>query len=375
MKKNQRPGVDPMKLANLTLIVTDDCNYHCSYCFQKKQKNYLNHEIIKRAVDFFYPFFIEDGDVYIVFYGGEPLLAFGQIEYAVSLIRKKNKVGRKKIIFSLTTNGSPVTEKMLRYLNAHRFSVMLSCDGLAQDISRKPGTMLQMQDLIGQFLSPAYSGIKFSSNSVFTPATIPRFFESLRYIIELGVPEVQFSLNTIEPWNRSALTILEKELKKLADYLLFLYKDKGTIPVVNYRNAKSSPGKGFFCSAGRDRISVSPNGDVHGCFLFHDYLTGKEASEDYRNYSFGKLDHFIKRFDSVYPAIIENYSILRQSSFFSDEQFCFLCDAVKECRVCPVIAAHSTSFIGKIPTRICTLNRIKEREKKKFHETKENLHV
>jgi MoaA/NifB/PqqE/SkfB family radical SAM enzyme len=168
---------------------------------------------------------------------------------------------------------------------------------------------------------------------------------------------------------------LESELKKLTDYLLFVYKEKGIIPVVNYQEAKSSPGKGFFCSAGRDRISVSPGGDVHGCFLFHDYLKGKEESEDYRNYSFGNLDHFINNFDSVYPTIIDNYKTLRQSSFFTDEQFCFLCEDVKECLVCPVNAAYSTSFTGKLPPWICSLNRIRNRERKKFREAVMNLHL
>jgi len=375
MKKNPHPGVSPMKLANLSLIVTDDCNFNCSYCIQKKQKNYMSRDIIEQAVDFFYPFFIDDDEVCVVFYGGEPLLAFEQIEYAVSLIRGKNKTGKKKIVFSLASNGSSITGEILRFLNEHGFSVLLSYDGLAQERNRRPGTMLPMQKLIGRFLDPVYAGIEFSTNSVFTPATVSRLSDSLRHIVELGVPEVEFNLNIMEPWNRAALTMLEKELKKLSEYLLFVYKEKGIIPVVNYQEAKSSPGKGFFCSAGRDRISVSPGGDVHGCFVFYDYLLDKEESEDHNNYNFGKLDHLIEHFDSLYPAVIENYKTLRQSSFFTDSRFCFLCADVKECRICPVTAAYPTSFIGKIPPWVCDLNRLRNRERKKFREAAANLHV
>jgi len=364
-----------MKLANLSLIVTDDCNYNCSYCVQKKQKITMPLETITQAMDFFYPFLIEDSDVYIVFYGGEPLLAFEQIEYTVSLIREKNRTGGKKILFSLASNGSTLTKEVLDFLNEHGFSLMVSYDGLAQDISRKAGTMVHLQTLIEQLVSPAYPGIKFSTNSVFTPATVSRLYESMRHIIELGVTEAEFNLNTMEPWNREAAAILESELKKTTDYLLLVFREKGIIPVVNYQKTKSSPAKGFFCSAGRNRISVSPGGDVHGCFLFHDYLKGKEGSDDYGNYSFGKLDHFIENFDSVYPALIDNYKTLRQSSFFTDRQFCFLCRDVAECRVCPVTAAYSTSLIGKIPNWVCDLNRIRNRAKQKFHEAIENLTV
>lgn len=72
-----------MKLARLTFILTDDCNYNCTYCVQEKGKNYLEPAAIEKAAVFFHPFFNET--VHIPFYGGEPLLAFAAIRQAVSL--------------------------------------------------------------------------------------------------------------------------------------------------------------------------------------------------------------------------------------------------------------------------------------------------
>ena len=125
-----------MKLTNLTFIVTDACNFNCAYCVQKKENNTISHACIKSAVDFFYPFLERDEQVYIGFYGGEPLLAYEKITYAVQLVREKNKIENKNITFSVTTNGVLLTDEMLDFFNRHKFALTLSFDGLAQDTGR-----------------------------------------------------------------------------------------------------------------------------------------------------------------------------------------------------------------------------------------------
>jgi uncharacterized protein len=122
-----------MEITNLTFIVTDDCNYNCSYCLQKKEKKTITHETIRAAADFFYPFLNSKHKVYIGFYGGEPLLAFDKIQYAVRLLLEKNKKENKNLEFTMTTNGSLLTGEMLEFFNAHHFALQLSFDGLAQD--------------------------------------------------------------------------------------------------------------------------------------------------------------------------------------------------------------------------------------------------
>lgn len=43
-----------MKLSSLTLTVTDDCNFSCTYCYKKKRKNYMKYTTIEKALLFFY---------------------------------------------------------------------------------------------------------------------------------------------------------------------------------------------------------------------------------------------------------------------------------------------------------------------------------
>lgn len=317
---------------------------------------------IEKAIAFFFPFLKEESD--IIFYGGEPLLAFDKIEYAVSLFHEKNKHKKNKLTFFITTNGSLITEAMLDYFNHHGFDIMLSFDGLTQDIARKRGSMTQMLEIIKQVNN--YPDIKFSINSVFTPETVPYFTDSLRYIIESGCFEILVSLSSIQPWQREALDMLEKEYQRLIDFLVLYYQEKDIIPVVDFKPSQDPSPKGFVCMAGQNRIAISPDRGVWGCYLFHDYLKERKDDDDYGRYYFGKLDDFIKDYNTLYPQILVNYSELRQNFFFTENQDCFLCHEVEHCRTCPVNAAYSTSLIGKIPPWLCHLNRIQNEAKEKF---------
>lgn len=352
-----------MKLSNLTLIVTDFCNFDCAYCFQKKKDHYMTLAAVEKAINFFYPFLEEKSD--IVFYGGEPLLAVDAIRHTVSLLNEKNKDGKKQFVFSLTTNGSLIDEEMLRYFDRHKFSVMLSFDGLTQDTHRKAGSFSPTLKLVRRFNE--YPGIEFSINSVFTPETVELLADSMRFVIEAsGGVEVLLSLSTIEPWDRDALDKLEGQLNDLADFLYSYYKKTGTIPVPDFRPPEPGPKKRFVCTAGLTRMAVTPGEDTWGCYLFHDYLMDKKESDDHRRYYFGKLDDFMVNRETVYPETLSNYKNLRQDCFVSEDRFCFLCEDVDRCGVCPVDAAYSTHFIGKIPPWVCDLNRLEKKIRDKF---------
>lgn len=42
-----------MKLQSLCLIITDDCNSQCSYCYKKKKKAYMSYSTAEKALLFF----------------------------------------------------------------------------------------------------------------------------------------------------------------------------------------------------------------------------------------------------------------------------------------------------------------------------------
>ncbi|MCX6578981.1 MAG: radical SAM protein [Candidatus Aminicenantes bacterium] len=357
-----------MEITNLTFIVTDDCNYNCSYCPQKKEKKTITHETIGATVDFFYPLLHSKHKVYIGFYGGEPLLAFDKIQSAVRLLLEKNKKENKNLEFTMTTNGSLLTGEMLEFFNAHHFALQLSFDGLAQDKGRKKGSLAHMLRAMNQIR--AYPGISFDINSVFSPQTVGDLSGSLRFIIEQEGPDITFNLADNEKWDPAHLDTLKKELAQLTDFLAQYYKKTGKVPVKNFRPSASKPGI-FRCGAGLDHMAVTPEGKLWGCFLFHDYFKTRKDDPQYREYSFGALGDFIENYETAagYPAIKANYSELRQDFYRVEGNDCFLCREVGTCRVCPINAAYATGSLGKISCQKCQLMKIEKNTGTLFNHT------
>lgn len=361
-----------MEISNLTFIITDDCNFNCSYCFQKKEKKTITHEVIRKAVDFFYPHLKAQGRIQVGFYGGEPLLAFDKIQYAVKLLQEKNQEEtnkeNKKIQFAVTTNGSLLTDEMLQYFDSRRFNLVLSFDGLAQDSGRKSGTLEQMRALVKRI--QGYPRINFEINSVFTPRTIRDFSRSLQYIVRQGDTPVTFNLNTMEEWNAAQLETLEKELTIIADYLVPIYRERGHIPVTNFGNHIPLPGKGvgiFRCSAGSKQMAVTPGGKLWGCYLFHDYFKTR-APERYDDYCYGTLDQIENGYEARFAAVTANYAELRQDYYRVGDNHCFLCGDVEGCLACPLNAAYTGGSLGAISCGNCRLMKIQRNALKNFRE-------
>jgi len=249
-------------------------------------------------------------------------------------------------------------------LNKYKFSVVLSFDGIAQDIQRKKGSSKKIISCIHELLN--YPDIDLEINSVFTSETVDYLSESIKFLVDLCVPNIHFALSVLYPWDRNSLHKLEKQMIQLRKILLSNYKSNGNIPVINFRKSYR---KGiFYCAAGKDRLAITPEGEIWGCFLFPDYFKGKVNSPEYQKYYFGALDDFIKNHQDIYPRIFSNYAQLSMNNFYTFKMECFLCSELENCAVCPINASFSGLPLGKIPHYVCEIQKIKIREKEKFKE-------
>ncbi len=308
-------------------------------------------------------------DHYLNFYGGEPLLSFKLIRQVVSFLKDNAKKHNQTVHYSLTTNGSLLTDEIIQFLDEHKFSVELSFDGLAQDVGRQKGSGKKLVPIIKELSNQP--NIDLEINSVFSPDTIGYLSDSIQYIMDLGIPDIRCSLSTTETWNPVALRKLESEMSRLREIVVEHYKRKGNVPLINFRDRQQ---KGiFYCAAGKDRLAISTDGDIWGCFLFPDYFKGKENAPEYSKFFFGNLEDFIENHEDFFPEIASNYAELRMDNFRTSKTECFLCKEYKNCAVCPVNAALSGASIGQIPDHICEIQKIIIHEKENFR--KELRHV
>lgn len=134
------------KCDRIVLQVTQNCNFRCSYCPYTTSEFYTNRthsskrmseEVAIKAIDFLADHSLKRDSVTIGFYGGEPLLEFDLlrklVEYADDLFLGK------RVNYTITTNGSLLTDEIISFLEEHNFELLISIDGTkkAHDRNRK----------------------------------------------------------------------------------------------------------------------------------------------------------------------------------------------------------------------------------------------
>ena len=134
------------RLEKLTLQVTQQCNFCCSYCpytlgddekFHAHNAKNMSWDTAKRAIDFFAERTRDTSFINMSFYGGEPLLRFGLITRCMEYAKEVFK-GRR-YSFSMTTNASLLTVDKAKYLMDNGVDIQVSLDGPKeiQDKNRK----------------------------------------------------------------------------------------------------------------------------------------------------------------------------------------------------------------------------------------------
>ena len=263
----------------------------------------------------------------------------------------------------MTTNGSLLTDEILSLLNEFRFQIVLSFDGLAQDISRKKGSFHQITRKIVQIITD-YPYIDLMTHRVFSPKTIGMLSDSIQFITKLGVKAVSFNLSYSSPWKDADLDNFAEEMGQLGLFAEDLYKKTSSLPIVVFHKSQSL-GIGV-CQGGQNTLSLMADGTLWGCDLFFDFakLTGDESV--FKKYCFGNLDYFKNHFREIYPDILNNYSIIRKDKCRSTSHTCLQCLDLLDCFISPLAGAFGSKKIGVIPDWVCSIQRIIKKEKKKF---------
>ena len=97
---------------NVALVLTQNCNLACKYCYAgKKIPIKMSEDVAKAAIDMAFatkkqtcrP---DQNLVQVSFFGGEPLLAFEQMKLAVKYAKLQAKQAARPLRFAVTTNAT-----------------------------------------------------------------------------------------------------------------------------------------------------------------------------------------------------------------------------------------------------------------------------
>jgi len=131
----------------LVLVVTEDCNLRCSYCYysdsyplsRNRTAKHLSFETGRKGIDHFFaqaaPKIASNPSrkLAINFYGGEPMMA-QQTLRQLTLYAKAHSPA--DLVFALTTNGTMLRGDIVDFLVENGFYILVSLDGGSEDHDR-----------------------------------------------------------------------------------------------------------------------------------------------------------------------------------------------------------------------------------------------
>jgi uncharacterized protein len=270
----------------LSLAVAQKCNLGCTYCYAAQgdfggtPKN-MPLQTALRSVHLL----IETADpgsrVNLAFLGGEPLanraVLRAATEHALALAQPRGI----RVTFSITTNGTLLTEDDAAFFERHGFAVTISLDGLRDVHDRQrpfkngAGSFDRIIERVRPLLS-AQRKMQVSVRATVTPGN-SRLRESLEYFLGMNFHSVGFS-----PVLHASSRSQEASARDLGDFLEAMV-ECGTeferrlirgerYAFTNIINALREIHRGthrpYPCGAGAGYLGVSADGDLAACHRF-----------------------------------------------------------------------------------------------------------
>lgn len=279
----------------MCLHIAHDCNLKCEYCFAeegeyKGARSMMSAEVGKKALDFLVSNSGKRRNLEVDFFGGEPLMNFDAVKEIVEYGRELEKKSNKNIRFTMTTNGTLMTEEVEQYLVDNMYNIVLSIDGRKEVNDRVrynfngSGTY---DKIVDKYKSVAE---KRNQQNYFVRGTFTRynldFANDVMHFADLGFKQI--SVEPVVTDEERPYSIREQDLPIIFDE----YERLAKLMIESRNNGKEFNFFHFMldltggpclikravgCSAGSEYVAVTPEGDLYPCHQFvgiDEYLLG-----------------------------------------------------------------------------------------------------
>lgn len=273
-------------LRSISLAVAQKCNLGCTYCYAQQgsfggEARAMRLQIAKGAVDRLLEGAAPSERVNIAFLGGEPLLNRSVLQKATEYAAEAGRRRGVPVGFSITTNGTLITEADAKFFERHGFAVTVSLDGLggAHDQLRptKGGrsTYEQILDRVRPLLTTQRK-MQISARVTVTPKNLD-LKTTLQGLIDLGFHSVGFSPMLSAPTGRDEMQPcdLDNMLDRMIDCGHEFERNVlsgSRFPFSNMVNSMMEIHRGthrpYPCGAGASYLGVSADGELAACHRF-----------------------------------------------------------------------------------------------------------
>ena len=182
------------------IILTENCNLRCRYCYEKSFAEFDNGLDEKFKFDFSDPeysvveleklkkFLTQDNEPVLIFYGGEPLLQWKKIIEIIDSLKDTN------VKFRMQTNGILLDTLPIEYLEKIS-KILISIDGDKErtDKNRGEGTYDKVMGNIKKIKEKGYSGELIARMTI--AQDCPDLYEQVLSLIKAGFTSVNWQLD------------------------------------------------------------------------------------------------------------------------------------------------------------------------------------
>jgi uncharacterized protein len=270
----ERPFTPSTEITSISLNVAQECNLNCVYCYGQKGtygfQGSMSPRVGEASIDFLFDQLCNAKDCSIGFFGGEPLLNFQLISHLVPYAVKKAESYGKNVHFTVTTNGTFLTNEVIRFLNRNKIGVVVSIDGPPeiQDHNRPFKNGKGSYDVV-------YPGIKkllaSRQGKITARATSARdaYYTVFNHLVDMGFRQVHIESATGELFN---IKDIVRDYRKIKNDIIKTVKEKRHVLFSNFSDLM---GKTYLtvkrfhgCGAGLKYVGISVKGHIYVCHRF-----------------------------------------------------------------------------------------------------------
>lgn len=287
----QRRYIDDVPLSDpplraLSLAVAQKCNLACSYCYAEEgsfggSPRNMPWEVAEAAVRKLLGTATAGERVNLAFMGGEPLANRAVVRRATELAAELGVALGVRVGFSITTNGTLVSEDDAEFFEQFGFAVTVSLDGVGDVHDRlRPfkGGRGSYQRVLANLrkLTVRARRMQLTARATITPSNLD-LRATLDELLGLGFHSVGFAPMLASPTGRDQLGSVD--LGVLLDEMIACGRvfeahvlDGKSYPFSNIMSALSEIHRGthrpYPCGAGAGYLGVSAEGELSACHRF-----------------------------------------------------------------------------------------------------------
>jgi uncharacterized protein len=230
-------------------------------------------DVAHRISDFAFQNTPQSENIDFGFFGGEPLLEFPTIQEIVRYIETHSKYDSSRVKLSVVTNGTLLTEAILRFVQAHEIALTISCDGPAaihdkyRHFAGGGGTSAFVEN--GIRLALKILG-RVPVNAVYRPDNVRQLPEVIDYFSSLGVRQIYLNPDLSARWDEEVVSEIPRIFAKVAGQYVNFYR-QGQPHFISLIDGKITVMlRGGYqpterCRMGTGEMAFTPTGDVFPC--------------------------------------------------------------------------------------------------------------